>query len=106
MDALDEDAQDFLVDEDPAPQPTPAEVLSGSQLLGAPAPTQHPVLSTPLPHLGPRQIRAPDRLTLSGPRPRHPAQRKAPKRARRGGRGGGLGGGDAGGDAGGAVGGG
>ena len=101
----DADMHDFLVDQDPVAQPTTAEVLSGSQLAGAPVPTQQPVLSTP-PPLGPRQTRSPDRLTLSGPRPRHPAQRKGPKRARRGGHGGGVGGGDAGGDAGGAVGGG
>lgn len=83
-----------------AAEPAPVDVLSVEQLSGPPVITQ--VESTPL---GPRISRAPERLSLSGPRPRHPALRK-PKRGRLAGRGPGVGRGDDGaGAAGGAAGG-
>nr|CCI55294.1 PH01B001G05.17 [Phyllostachys edulis] len=78
-----------------AAEPAPVEVLSGSQLSGPLVGTQAQVQLT-LEALGAWVSRAPERLSLFGPRPRHPALRK-PKRGRTGGRGPGVGCGDNGG---------
>lgn len=78
-----------------AAEPAPVEPASVEQLSGPPVFTQPQVESTPL---GPRTSRAPERLSLSGPRPRHPALRK-PKQGRITGRGPGVGRGDDGGGA-------